>query len=694
MVILKSALILLALAWLAALPLPRAAQAQAPASIRGVSSAGALDGGLAKVYRENKNRQKKALKAFLSKSHIYIAGMLPVVGVIVFLRKRVKKKRRKAYEMQGLGTAIKAKIDELKTQKTEEVTGIDSVGAMSLKYVDIEGDLGVFTVDELPYIAKTMSDLEPLAQVVTSMSGADRLRLAKKLFELHEPKKSAGLLNVAAVNAAALVEGGHDAVVGIYDTADKLDQFIGWFSKGLAPQLYSAYSEALLKAKKYAQALKILQLSQTPLPADLPRLFELNIRLGNFQQAEALLDEVRRLKPVLTEQTGAKVAGAEQKPLPVEENQKFYYNLALLCEEKGRTGLADKIYQIFTSTGQQYRDIKERHEKLIARIAGKTAKPPLGGDKPADQPAVKKEWVDARVTAGRKYTEEKEKEKLKELAGEKTDIPAAAPALKKGWLDGKYELKGEIGAGGMGIVYEGWDHNLNRKVAVKKMRSELKAYPKERKRFLHEAEMVAHLSHPYIVGIHAVIEENSEVFLVFDYVEGKTLAGLIEERKQLPLKDCKSILGNVCLAVNYAHQQKILHRDLKPANIIVDTNNFAKVMDFGLASELGASLTRLTHQTIAGTPIYMAPEQYLGRARPETDIYALGVCLYEMLTGEAPFNVMDLQAAKERKDYKEVSLLLPWLPGKIDNIIAQALEPDPSARFSDAMKFYGALDSL
>lgn len=690
----KPIIIFLPLVWLALLPLPRAAHAQPAADIiRGMSPAGALDAGQARIYREKKSRQKQSLAAFFSKLPGYIAGSLPVIGLLFYIRRRAKKKRQITADKQTLATALKAKIDELRTHKTEEVTGFDSVGAMFHKFVAMEGDPAVFSVDDLPYITKTAADLDPLGPVLTSMSGADRLRLAKKLFELHEPQKSSGLLNTAAINAAALVEGGYDAVVGIYDTADKLDQFVDWFTRGQAPQLYSSYSEALLKAKKYAQAFKVLSLSQTPMSEDIPRLFELHIRLGKFEAAEARLNDVLRIKPVMTRPPGTKTGSPGVQLLPVEENQKFYYTLALVCEEKRQYALTEKIYKAFVNSGGEYRDVKARYDSLIARTTPKAPGLSPGMDKPTTPPPGKKEWTDARTTAGRKYLADKDSDKAKGSAEEAKNVPAASPALNKAWLDGKYELKGEIGAGGMGIVYEGWDHNLSRKVAIKKMRSELKAYPKERKRFLHEAELVAHLSHPYIVGIHAIVEENKEVYLVFDYVEGKTLAAIIEERKQLPLKDCKTIMGYVCLAVGYAHQQKILHRDLKPANIIVDANNFAKVMDFGLASELGDTLTRLTRQTIAGTPIYMAPEQYHGRAMPETDIYALGVCLYEMLTGEAPFNVADLQAAKDRKDYKDVSLRLPWMPGKIDKIIAQALEPDPHERYSTAMAFFKELES-
>ena len=150
----------------------------------------------------------------------------------------------------------------------------------------------------------------------------------------------------------------------------------------------------------------------------------------------------------------------------------------------------------------------------------------------------------------------------------------------------------------------------------------------------------------------------------------------------------------MCTAVSYAHHKNILHRDLKPDNIIVGSNDFAKVMDFGLAGKLRDRLARLSGCPAAGTLNYTAPEQYRGIALPESDIYALGICLYESLTGEMPFKGADLLDEKKRKNYKDVSLTLPSLSGKIDKIISQALEPDPKERFSDVMKFYEEFNSL
>ncbi|PIU19296.1 MAG: hypothetical protein COT18_08260 [Elusimicrobia bacterium CG08_land_8_20_14_0_20_59_10] len=697
---LKSAWILLLAAWLAAPALPRCAQAEETGRIiRGVSAAGMLDGGQARIYREKKSRQKKAVAGFISFLPGYIAVFLGAAGLLFLIKKRIKQARLNASARQGLEAAIKSKIRALALEQTAEKADLGPVGVMFRQHLRLGGDPRVFDTDELPYIAASAVDLASLTQLLTTMSGAGRLRLAKKLFELEEPRKSVNILNAAAISAADSVEGGPEAVILIYDAAGRLDEFIGRYCKALPPKAYSAYAGALMKLNKNSQALRLLKLSQKPPASDLPLIFELHVRLGGFSQAEALLTEVSRIKPVQRGQAA------------VEENQKFYYSLALVCEEKGAKELARRIYKLFMDTGQQYRTVTENYNNL-AKVADqaaiaerKQAPAPVAEPVPSPAPALSDRLAREEYVA-QMYREEKAREREREEMIKRADVgkmerpapgtipPVPSPSLKKGRLDGKYELKGEIGAGGMGIVYEGWDHSLGRKVAIKKMRSELKAYPKERERFLREAAMVARLTHPYIVGIHAIIEENGEVYLVFDYIEGKTLSAVIAEKGQLPLKDCKSILGYVCLAVNYAHQQKIIHRDLKPANIIVDTNNFAKVMDFGLSSELGDSLTRLTRQTVVGTPIYMAPEQYRGITRPETDIYALGICFYEMLTGDVPFSGMDTQAAKDRKDYKDVSLILPWLPGEVDKVISKALESDPRERFGDAMRFYQAIDSL
>ncbi len=688
---------------------PLSSQADAGGVIRGMSSPGAIDGERGSVYREKTGKQKETVSGFLSFLSFllgYLAVLLPPAVFVIYLINKLREHRGiKNRARQELAAAIKSKIDTFRTQAKEDESSLGAIGAMVCQYVKLKGDFRAFDIDELPYIAKFVPGSAPLAPLVNSLSGAETLQLAKKLFQSNELQKSAGILNAAAVNAAVPAEGGCEEVVRIYETAGRLDEFVGGYCGGQSPEFYSAYAGALMKINKYAQALGLLKLSKKLLRRDALRIFELHVRLGNFSQAEILLDEALRIKPVDLGSYPDEGAGADKEKYCAEENREFYYELALFSEGKGGNELAAKIYRVFEDAALQYRDVSERYDKLKPAHSAEQESGDLTG-RPAVPGKIGKEETPGIFLEGSASPARPGGASARPMLrspgcgdealsdGEEKAGFADLPALGKVWLDATYEVKGEIGAGGIGVAYEGWDHSLNRKVVVKKMRRELSSCPKERKRFLREAALVARLNHPNIAGIHAVIEEDGEVYLVSEYIEGKMLSVVIKDQKQLTLKDCKSIFGNVCTAVSYAHHKNILHRDLKPDNIIVGSNDFAKVMDFGLAGKLRDRLARLSGCPAAGTLNYTAPEQYRGIALPESDIYALGICLYESLTGEMPFKGADLLDEKKRKNYKDVSLTLPSLSGKIDKIISQALEPDPKERFSDVMKFYEEFNSL
>ncbi len=274
-------------------------------------------------------------------------------------------------------------------------------------------------------------------------------------------------------------------------------------------------------------------------------------------------------------------------------------------------------------------------------------------------------------------------------AAGRTTIPQSAVVLK-----GRFELKSKIGVGGMGIVFDGMDHSLGRRVAVKQMRSELKDNPVEREAFLSEAKIISHLSHPYIVGFHDTIEENGEIYLVFDYVDGKPLSQILVERKRLPLSECKKLFTYVCEAMICAHNSHVLHRDLKPSNIMIDRAGYAKVMDFGIAREAKESVTRVTQADKVGTPAYMAPEQHWGRCGKASDIYSLGVCLYETMTGALPFPGPDFFAQKERMKYPPPQFLAPELPKETELLFAATFAVDPKNRVADAAELLESLKSL
>ena len=268
--------------------------------------------------------------------------------------------------------------------------------------------------------------------------------------------------------------------------------------------------------------------------------------------------------------------------------------------------------------------------------------------------------------------------------------PAAAVPDALALLAGNFEVGALIGRGAMGEVFSAVDKTLNRRVALKRMRPELLAEPKDRERFLSEARLVAGLKHPNIVAIHSVAQEGGETYLVFEFVEGKTLEDVIKERGRLPWGTALSYLREICSALEFAHAKGVIHRDLKPGNIMLAPDGSLKVMDFGIAHQAGASASRMTRATSLGTPPYMSPEQELGGVSASVDLYAAAVCFYEMLTGRLPFNGPNFLAQKREEVYEPASSLAPGLGRDIDAFFKAALSPQPSGRPKSAAALHAA----
>ena len=265
----------------------------------------------------------------------------------------------------------------------------------------------------------------------------------------------------------------------------------------------------------------------------------------------------------------------------------------------------------------------------------------------------------------------------------------------EGVASGKYKIEKKIGMGAMGTVYQAVDQSLERKVAIKKMNDEIRVNEREKQRFLQEARVVALLHHPNIVEIYTIFEEDENVYLVFEYIAGRTLDMMLSDEVRMSFERSKGIFDEVSKALIYAHSKNIVHRDLKLSNIMIDDEEgFVKVMDFGLARKAMESMSRLTNAEIVGSPAYMAPEQDSGASGKQCDVFALGVCLYEVLTGDLPFKGPDFHNQKERKLYTPVSSVSPAAPNGIDALIAKTLEPDPEKRFKSVEEWKEALDAL
>jgi serine/threonine-protein kinase len=268
-------------------------------------------------------------------------------------------------------------------------------------------------------------------------------------------------------------------------------------------------------------------------------------------------------------------------------------------------------------------------------------------------------------------------------------------------LAAHYELDCEIGRGGMGIVYRARDKRLKRQVAIKLLPPELAFRSEIKSRFLREAETAAQLSHPNIVPIYTVDEQEQLVFFVMAYVAGDNLAKRLHERGVLTIDETRRILRDVADALAYAHERGVVHRDIKPDNILLDASSGRPmVTDFGIARAMDSQGdSRLTATGMAiGTPAYMSPEQAAGEREIDgrSDLYSLGILGYQMLTGEPPF-VAASTPAMLVKHISERPIPLEQrrsdVPTDLARSIMTLLEKEPANRFPSASALVTALDT-
>jgi tetratricopeptide (TPR) repeat protein/tRNA A-37 threonylcarbamoyl transferase component Bud32 len=281
-------------------------------------------------------------------------------------------------------------------------------------------------------------------------------------------------------------------------------------------------------------------------------------------------------------------------------------------------------------------------------------------------------------------------------AGAMATVPAsgmAAGPYGGRLIAGNYELRKELGRGGMGLVYEAFDTSLSRKVALKEMRAEIAQSTRDKERFLAEARTVAKFQHPNIVSIYNILEESGRTFLVFEHVEGGGLDKILDEHRKLGPDAALPLLKSIAAALDYSHSRKVIHRDLKPSNIMITEEGVVKVMDFGIAHEAKQTVSRLTSAEAFGTMAYMPPEQELGQASRESDVFAFAVLAYETLLGQLPFPGPNFLAQKKGKIFARPSQADPTLPAALDAVFEKALEPEPKDRHHSAGELAHALSS-
>jgi len=290
------------------------------------------------------------------------------------------------------------------------------------------------------------------------------------------------------------------------------------------------------------------------------------------------------------------------------------------------------------------------------------------------------------------------------VLGSTRDITGSGPSLvsnnegmQKPKL-GRYQIDKEIGRGAMGMVYLGHDDKIGRTVAIKtmvigddiedEMRDEIKT------RFFREAEAAGRLDHPNIVTVYDVGDEQDLAYIAMDYLKGKDLTAYCTTKTLLPVSQVWEIIMSVASALDYAHQQHVVHRDIKPANIIYDDKkHVAKITDFGVACLTDASKTKTG--TVLGSPYYMSPEQLAGkRVDGRADLFSLGVTMYQMLSGELPFqgdSIANLMYNITNEKHPDIRRYRSDLPNCVNNVINKALQKDATARYESGKQMAASM---
>lgn len=252
-------------------------------------------------------------------------------------------------------------------------------------------------------------------------------------------------------------------------------------------------------------------------------------------------------------------------------------------------------------------------------------------------------------------------------------------------LNGRYRLVAQQGSGGMAVIYKAVDQELGRTVAVKILRPSLTKDPEFLERFKNEARSVANLNHPNIVTVYDVGNDQSTNYIVMEFIDGSDLKKLIRDEGALPVDQAVDLVIQICAGIGLAHRAGLVHADVKPQNVLLTSTRQIKVTDFGIAQALSETTTEERQAVVWGSPHYFAPEQARGeRPSPASDVYSIGIVLFELLTGRLPYtgtSQQELALAHIRDEVPYVTEFAPHVPEELSRIVHKVMSKEPSQRY-------------
>jgi serine/threonine-protein kinase len=413
--------------------------------------------------------------------------------------------------------------------------------------------------------------------------------------------------------------------------------------------------------------------------------------------------------------------------LPFSQDMKLVYvNLGLDYENRGQRDKAYLVYKKVFDTDPGFEDVAARMEKLSQAGASPSLFPIPStnlGRAPTPAPATPRPSF-PQVAAAESHVEDSPTElspsprapAATHVGNLPTHVEAAPAPVPRGSMSpgipvatpapggpvlpgsrfGRYEVEKHLGRGGMGDVYLVRDTVINRKAALKTIRVDTALDPRQaiemRQRFYREAQTAGKLTHPNVVTVYDVGEDLGMSYIVMEFVEGNTLTQLMKKQR-LTLPQIKHVIANAAIGLDYAHQNGVFHRDVKPDNIMVSKTGIVKVMDFGIARVVESNLTKTG--SVMGTPSYMSPEQVRGeRIDARSDVFSLGVILYELLTGKKPFTgetMSSLMFAIMKDEPAQPSAIDTKIHGAWDEILRKALAKSPDQRYATAKELAQAI---